>query len=304
MQAKTNHTFNRVSHKQADSKLRAFKKHELLADWQRIVIKVGSSLIAPQGNGCSTQSCLAIAHFIQQCLEENKQVILVSSGSVAAGRNVLNIHGHLSLAQKQAMAAIGQSQVINHWQRFFDIPCAQILLTRDDFKHKNRMQNASNTLNELLALGALPVINENDSVAVEELCIGDNDNLAADVAVLAKADVLLMCSDIAGLYDDNPRTNSNAQFISEVSQITAKVHRIAGDAHHSYATGGMRTKIQAAEKATKAGINTLITNGQSGRQLGQLLEGYNIGTLFHRKSFMSSQSSSHLIGYQMQVQIS
>ncbi len=281
----------------------SFQKHQLLHDWQRIVIKVGSSLIAPSGNGCSSQACLAIAHFIQQCLQANKQVIVVSSGSVAAGRNRMQQHAQLSLAQKQAMAAVGQCQVINHWQRFFDIPVGQILLTHDDFNHEKRRTNALNTLEELLQLNALPIINENDSVATEELKIGDNDNLAANVATLIKADLLLLCSDVDGLYSANPRTCSEARFISEVSQITSEVYEVAGGAHHQYATGGMRTKIQAAEKATKAGINTLITNGQNGRRLSDLLEGMNIGTLFHRQNSVHNRAQANLRGFQLQVLI-
>jgi glutamate 5-kinase len=281
----------------------SLQQHHLLADWRRIVIKVGSALIAPDDKGCSGDNCLAIAHFIQQCHQAGKQVILVSSGSVAAGRSITKTQSNLSLPQKQAMAAIGQAKVINHWQRFFDRPCAQVLLTRDDFKQNQRAQNATNTINQLLAIGALPVINENDTVAIEELCIGDNDNLAADVAVLVNADLLLMCSDIDGLFSKNPRLYSNAKFIEEVVKITAKVHGIAGGAHHQYATGGMRTKIQAAEKATTSGITTLIADGRQGRCLSPLLDGFNIGTIFHPHKTLEQLTQTDVIGYQLQVSI-
>jgi glutamate 5-kinase len=283
--------------------IRSHKQHDLLADWQTIVIKVGSALIAPDGNGCSSDNCLAIAHFIQQCHQAGKHVILVSSGSVAAGRNITNTQSNLSLPKKQAMAAIGQAKVINHWQRFFDRPCAQILLTRDDFNQNQRALNATNTLSQLLAMGALPVINENDTVAIEELCIGDNDNLAADVAVLVKADLLLMCSDIDGLYSKNPRQFDNAKLIDEVFKVTAKIHGIAGGAHHQYATGGMRTKIQAAEKATASGITTLIADGRQGKDLSQLLDGINIGTIFHPHKTLAQLTQTDVIGYQLQVSI-
>ena len=256
-----------------------------LPDWKRAVIKVGSALIAPDGRGCSTTHVLAIARFIIESHRRGREVILVSSGAVAAGLATQPVrpgNGKRTIPEKQALAAIGQSLLMAHWSRLFDVPCAQILLTYDDLFHRTRFVNAKNTLFELLARGALPIINENDTVAVDELKVGDNDNLAAHVAVLAEADLLIICSDIDGLYDADPRVHVDAQFVPVVDRVDDGVYAMAGGANHPSATGGMRTKIQAAEKATARGIDTLIINGTKGAYLEALQDGVLHGTLFRR----------------------
>ena len=254
-----------------------------LPDWKRAVIKVGSALIAPDGRGCSTTHALAIARFIIESHRRGREVILVSSGAVAAGLatqpEMVN-KTSLTIPEKQALAAIGQALLMAHWNRLFDVPCAQILLTYDDLYLRARFNNARNTLAELLAMGTLPIVNENDTVAVDELKVGDNDNLAAHVAVLADADLLIICSDIAGLYDADPRTHPDAQFIPVVDRVDDDIYAMAGDAHNASATGGMRTKIQAAEKATTRGIDTVIVNGTKGAYLDALHKGVLYGTLF------------------------
>ena len=169
-------------------------------DCQRIVLKIGSALIAPSGTGCSTQYTLPIARFVHQCHQDGKSVILVSSGSVAAGRQHIRHNGKQpSLAQKQAMAAVGQNAMMANWIRYFDQPCAQILITHADLENRESYLNIRNTINELLANGVLPIVNENDSVATEELKVGDNDRLAAMVAILADSDTLMIASDVNGL---------------------------------------------------------------------------------------------------------
>ncbi|MDN4502357.1 glutamate 5-kinase [Alteromonadaceae bacterium BrNp21-10] len=249
-------------------------------NWHRAVIKVGSALIAPEGNGCRTEHLLALARFIIQSRENGKEVILVSSGSVAAGRNAIAHGSHVSIAEKQAMAAIGQTRMMANWARLFDFPCAQMLLTHDDMGNRQRYLNIKNTLRELLKNNVLPIINENDTVATQELKFGDNDNLAALVAMVADADTLMICTDVDGLYTANPKTDSSAQLIPRVEKIDNAVMQLAGSVGSSVGTGGMQTKLQAAQKACQQGIQTLIINGHSSVAFEQLYKGQIAGTLF------------------------
>ena len=254
----------------------------LESSWQRAVIKVGSALIAPEGKGCSTKYLLALADFIHHCHHQGKQIVIVSSGSVAAGAGLTrhDLSTSLSIPQKQALAAIGQSHVIQHWQKLFDDTCAQILLTRSDLESDKRVINARNTLNMLFEMKALPIINENDSVVVDELVVGDNDNLAARVAVMCHADLLLICSDVDGLYDKNPKQFDDAKFISQVEVIDQNILGFADITCNPIATGGMHTKLQAAQLATNAGIHTLIVNGRDAKTFENLKKQKRSGTLF------------------------
>lgn len=248
--------------------------------WQRAVIKVGSALIAPEGDACSAKYLLALARFITTSREAGKEVIVVSSGSVAAGKSKVAVRNNASIAEKQAMAAIGQNLMMANWQRFFDFPCAQILLTADDLRDRTRYVNIKNTLRELLNHQALPIVNENDTVAVNELKVGDNDNLGAYTALVAQADTLIICSDIDGLFTADPRKDKNAVLIDHVPRITDDIYALAGGAGSAVGTGGMRTKIEAADKCASSGIQTLIVNGRKGETFDALLDGKVPGTLF------------------------
>ncbi|MEW9797811.1 glutamate 5-kinase [Alteromonas sp. CYL-A6] len=249
-------------------------------EWQRAVIKVGSALIAPDGVTCSATYLLALARFITASREAGKEIIVVSSGSVAAGRRAIAHKQRASIAEKQAMAAIGQMQMMANWQRFFDFPCAQILLTSDDLRDRKRYVNIKNTLRELLSNQALPVVNENDTVAVDELKVGDNDNLAAYTALVAQADTLIICSDIDGLYTADPRRDPNATLIPHVPEISDQTFALAGGAGTAMGTGGMRTKIEAAKTCTHSGIQTVIVNGRRSEVFDALLTGEVKGTVF------------------------
>lgn len=262
--------------------------------WQRAVIKIGSALIAPDGQRCSAQYLLAIAKFITESRQQGKEVVLVSSGSVAAGRSQIPVTHQPTIAEKQAMAAIGQSQMMANWARFFDFPCAQILLTYDDLRDRTRYVNIKNTLRELLQHQALPIVNENDSVAVNEIKVGDNDNLGAYTALVAQADTLIVCSDIDGLYDADPRKHPEAQLIPEVAQISPEIHALAGGAGTSVGTGGMVTKLQAAEKCAQSGIQTLIVNGRDSKTFDALLQGHCPGTLFRAAASQEKARSQWL----------
>jgi glutamate 5-kinase len=236
---------------------------QILPPWKRAVLKVGSSLLAGGDGGLSTRHALGLAEFVRLSRSAGREIVIVSSGAVAAGRAQLRQGGaeRDSLAGKQALAALGQAQVIGLWQRFFDAPVAQVLLTHDDLRNRRRFLNARATLRELLRLGAIPVVNENDTVGVDELKLGDNDNLAAMVAALVDAELLLIASDIAGLFDADPRANSSAAPVLSVESITPQVLAMAGGAGSVHGTGGMLTKLQAAQKAAEAGIATALFAG-------------------------------------------
>lgn len=256
-----------------------------LPDWDRAVVKVGSALIAPDDRGCSTTHLLPIARFIIESRRQGKEVILVSSGAVAAGLAEQGRAGPgtgLSIPERQALAAIGQPLLMAHWRRLFDVSCAQVLLTYDDLQRRARFVNAKNTIQELLDRDTLPIVNENDTVATEELKVGDNDNLAAYVAVLAEADLLVICSDVDGLYDADPYEDPTAEHLPVVDRITDAIYDMVGPSHRAVATGGMRTKVEAAEKATDRGIDTVLVNGTKSDHLDALGHGEMPGTLFRR----------------------
>jgi glutamate 5-kinase len=249
--------------------------------WQRAVIKIGSALVSPNGNGCSAEYLLSIAKFITLSRQQGKEIIVVSSGSVAAGRSLIKTGLQASIAEKQAMAAIGQTQMMANWARFFDFPCAQILLTLDDLHDRRRYVNVKNTLRELLANNALPIVNENDTVAVDELKVGDNDNLAAHTALVAQADTLIICTDVDGLFDADPRKKTDAKLLSNVKIITPQISALAGGAGTIAGTGGMITKLQAAQKCCESGVQTLLVNGKQSTVFDLLAQGFCPGTLFN-----------------------
>lgn len=250
-------------------------------NFNRAVIKVGSALVAPSQNGCSGQYILAISQFITQCQKLGKEIILVSSGGVAAGRNVIH-HGtpKLSIATKKAMASVGQMQMMANWQRFFDIPCSQILITQNDLADRERYNSIKETIKIQLANGVLPIVNENDTVTTKDLTIGDNDNIAALVAQACDADSLFILSDIDGVFDKDPKVHEDALLIPNIETITDEIYALAGTSRNPVASGGMKTKIQAAEKAVEHGINTYIVNGTKSEVFSALLQHTNPGTRF------------------------
>lgn len=247
-------------------------REQSIPPWKRAVLKVGSSLLTAAEGGLGTRYALGLAQFITTCHAAGREIVLVSSGAVAAGRMLLQSHSDedTDSAARQAMAALGQTQTVALWQRLLDRPLAQVLLTHDDLRNRRRYLNARSTLRELLAHGVLPVVNENDTVAIDELTLGDNDNLAAIVAALVDADLLLIATDIDGLYTADPRSDQQAEPINEVAELTPEILAMAGAAGSSHGTGGMRTKLEAAEKAAAAGIETVLFNGRD-REVVNLL---------------------------------
>ncbi len=257
----------------------------LLPDWRRAVLKVGSALVAPEGRP-STRHLHAIAAFVQQSRHAGRAVVVVSSGAVASGREQPDAPDGVlrprprTLAEKQALAALGQPRLMALWSSLLNAPAAQLLLTYDDLRDRTRFANARATLAALLGMGAVPIINENDTVAVEELKVGDNDNLAAHTAALADADLLVILSDVDGLFTADPRHHADALLIPEVARVDGTVYALAGGAGTTNATGGMKTKLEAAEKATARGIATVLVNGTRPAALAALAEGRVDGTLF------------------------
>ena len=256
---------------------------QLLPPWRRAVLKVGSSLLAANGGGLSTQYAAAIAGFVNSAHAAGREVVVVSSGAVAAGRAILReqLEAGAEMAERQALAALGQARLTGFWQGLLDRPVAQVLLTHDDMRNRRRYLNARATLSALLRHRAVPVVNENDTVSVDELKLGDNDNLAAIVAALVDADVLFIASDVDGLYDADPRTHADARPVEVVAQMSAELLSVAGGSGSAVGTGGMRTKLEAAQRAAAAGVATVLFNGTRAEVLEGLARDRLRGTRIH-----------------------
>ncbi len=239
-----------------------------LANCRRVVVKIGSSLLVDGASGRLRVAWLgALAADIARCQERGQETVLVSSGAIALGRRALGLaSGALRLEEKQAAAASGQIRLAHAYQDAlgkFGIGAAQVLLTGDDTESRRRYLNAKSTLTTLLGLKAVPVINENDTVATEEIRYGDNDRLAARVAQMVSADCLVLLTDIDGLYDSDPSANSDAKLIPEVREITPAIESMAGTTRSvDMGTGGMVTKIAAAKIAMAAGCRMVLTDGR------------------------------------------
>ncbi len=255
----------------------------LISPAKRVVIKVGSAVISNR-NGLNREHLDALAQDICTLKKRGYEVILVSSGSVAAGKKDLGIVGRpKTIPLKQAAAAVGQSRLMRYYRTAFrerEENVAQVLLTRDDLANRRRYLNARNTLMTLLDYGIVPIINENDTVVVDEIRFGDNDNLSALVTNLVDANLLVILSDVDGLYDKDPRKHDDAILIQEVERINEKVKAMAGVADSELGTGGMATKLKAAKRATMHGVGTAIINGLTPGNLIRLFDGEDVGTYF------------------------
>jgi glutamate 5-kinase len=238
-----------------------------LREGRRLVIKIGSALLVDQANGRLNRSWLeALGEDVARLRKRNQEVLIVSSGAIALGRRHLGLDaGKLRLEESQAAAAVGQIRLAHAYKEILEqheLTVAQILLTLDDTEQRRRYLNARNTLRTLLSLGAIPVINENDTVATSEIRYGDNDRLAARVAQMASADCLVLLSDVEGLYTADPTRDENAQFIDRVLNITPEIEAMAGASASDVGSGGMATKIAAARIAVGAGCHMCIASGR------------------------------------------
>lgn len=266
----------------------------ILEDRKRIVIKVGTSTLSHEGRGLNFRNIDLLARTLADINNKGHEVILVSSGAIGAGCGKLNLKKRpVDLRLKQAVAAVGQCELMHIYDKFFGdygVTVGQILLTRDDVDRPNVKQNLLGTFEALLDMGVIPVVNENDSVCIEEIetehkVFGDNDTLSAVVAILVSADILVILSDIDGLYDSDPKTNNGARLIPVVETIDDTVVARAGGAGSSFGTGGMATKLTAAALANENGIDMVITNGSAPENLYTVLDGGCAGTLFKKKAF-------------------
>ncbi len=257
---------------------------EAIKKARKIVIKIGSNTLAKEDGTINTEFMSNFANQCKQLIKEGKQIILVSSGAQVAGVSTTKEWARKKdVHYRQALCAIGQVELMHQWRKAFqkqELHIGQLLLTKDDFKNEHRSLNIRNTLFTLVDEGLVPIINENDSVSFDEIKIGDNDNLSALTAILWSADLLILFSDIDGIYTDNPKTNKNAQLIEKVESIPELRNSITIGEANSFGTGGIETKIQAAEKVTEYGIEMLLANGGKENSLISLLEENSKGTLF------------------------
>ncbi|MCI6187834.1 MAG: glutamate 5-kinase [Spirochaetia bacterium] len=255
---------------------------------RKIVVKIGSNTLAKEDG---TQNTEFMANFAAQCaslINQGKQIILVSSGAQVAGVSTVNGWARKKdVHYRQALCSIGQVELMHQWRKAFqnqNLHIGQLLLTKDDFENEHRSLNIRNTLFTLVDEGVVPIINENDSVSFDEIKIGDNDNLSALTAILWSADTLVLFSDIDGIYTDNPKTNSNAKLIEKVDSVEDLRKNIVIGETNSFGTGGIETKLQAAQKVTEYGIEMILANGSRQNALTALLECDSRGTLFSVKN--------------------
>lgn len=256
-------------------------RNALFSHVKRVVIKVGSGVIS-NAAGLEIDRVAAISEDVCRLLKGGLEVVVVSSGAIAAGKGQLGIVGRpQTIPQKQAAAAIGQTRMMREYRETFqqhNYNVAQVLLTRDDLSNRRRYLNARNTVMTLLEYGVTPIVNENDTVVVEEIRFGDNDNLSALVAGLVEADLLVILSDVDGFYDRDPSVDPQARLIPLVERVTPAIEAMGGGSHGALGTGGMGSKLKAAKRAALSGIGTVIVNGRRDRIITQVFAGEEVGT--------------------------
>ena len=260
---------------------------EQIKDAKRIVVKVGTSTLLYPNGKINLYRIEHLARELSDLASQGREVILVTSGAIGAGMVRMGLSERPdSMQEKQALASVGQVLLMHLYDKFFTEygqVAGQVLLTKENFANHNQYINARNTLMAMLKSGIIPVINENDAVTVAEVKIGDNDTLSATVAAIVDADVLIILSDIDGVYDANPQTHPEAKLLSEIKEITSGVEAMAGGAGSAVGTGGMATKIEAAKIATAAGVTMFIASGGENGMLGRIIAGEDVGTVFPPK---------------------
>ena len=265
------------------------QQRERLQNAKRIVVKVGSSTLTYPTGMLNLARIERLVRELADLANKGKEVILVSSGAVAAGMAQLHIDERpKSVPEKQALAAVGQGILLHIYEKFFaeyGKVVGQVLLTRENSLRHGQYINSRNALLAMLNKGIIPIINENDAVAVEELKIGDNDTLSATVATLVDADVLIILSDVDGVYSANPQKDKNAKLLSQIEQITPEIEQLAGGSGSRFGTGGMYTKILAAKIAVSSGVMMVIASGSKNGVLARIMSGAEEGTFFVGKEF-------------------
>ncbi len=253
----------------------------------RVVIKVGTSTLTHQNGNINIRRIENLCKVISDLKNAGLEIIFVSSGAIAMGVGKLGLSKKpQDIPSKQACAAIGQCELMYTYDKLFqeyNHTVAQMLMTGADFENEERHTNFDNTLNRLLEFGVLPIVNENDTIATSEIMVGDNDTLSAIIATSANADMLILLSDIDGLYTADPRKDADASLIPVVNEITEDIMNLAGTAGTSRGTGGMITKLHAAQICMDAGIDMIISNGSNPEVLYDIFDGKSIGTRFTKK---------------------
>ena len=255
----------------------------IFSSCKRIVVKIGSSTLTHESGQLNLRRIEALVKTLSDFKNEGRQVVLVSSGAVSAGVARVGTHRPTCTAEKQAMAAVGQSELMKLYSRLFSDyghTVAQILLTKDVMDNEDRKSAAEDTFRVLLEMGCIPIVNENDSVSTEGINFGGNDTLSAYVALVCHADLLINLSDVEGLYDSDPRRNPSAKLIEHVKGVDDSIMAMAGGAGTERGTGGMATKLQAARMVVEAGIPMYIMNGKEPTVLYKLMDGEHVGTYF------------------------
>ena len=263
------------------------RREEILKNIQKIVVKVGTSTLTKEDGNLNIEKIKKIVSELSNLSDKGYDVVLVTSGAVGAGMGRLNMTERpKTLSEKQALASVGQVALTHLYQMLFQEYgkiIGQLLLTKGDFSDRRRYLNARNVCNTLLKNKIVPIINENDAVVANEIKVGDNDTLSALVSGLIDADLLIILSDVQGLYNKNPQKYEDANLIEIVGKIDEDIRKTAGGEGSKFGTGGMITKIIAAEMATKIGTNMVIASGEDPRNITRIVEKENIGTLFTKK---------------------
>jgi glutamate 5-kinase len=259
---------------------------------KRIVVKIGTSSLSYPNGRLNLQRIEKLTSVLSSLRKKGIQITLVSSGAIGVGAGRLGMNERpVELAKKQALAAIGQAELIKIYQKFFsdyNQIVAQVLLTKDVITNPVRHRNARSTIERLLEMEIIPIINENDTISTYEIEFGDNDTLSAIVARLIQSDLLIMLSDIDGLYCADPRLSDNAKIIHTVREITPELEKLANGAGTSFSTGGMKTKLAAARICNEENIDVIITNGSIPENIYSIMEGKEIGTHFLPKNFINN----------------
>ena len=255
-----------------------------LKEAKRIVVKVGTSTITYPTGKMNLGRMEKLVRELTDLANQGREIVLVTSGAIAVGMDRMGKKKRpRSIPQRQALAAVGQGALMHAYGSLFAAygrMAGQVLLTKENSRRHHQYTNSRNALKAMLAMGVLPVVNENDAVAVDEVKIGDNDTLSATVATLVDADVLIILSDVGGLYTANPATDKKARLIPEVREITPDIEKLAGGAGSAAGTGGMRTKIEAAKIATRSGVTMVVASGEEDGVIRTVLDGEAVGTLF------------------------
>ena len=260
------------------------RRKNILDSAKKIVIKIGTKVLTTEDGKLDENKVEKLVKDISLLKKRKKEIVIVTSGAIGAGMGKLCVlERPKDIPQKQALAAIGQSKLMHVYEKYFQeegICVGQMLLTQDDLSDLKRFQNAGNTLHNLINYNAIPIINENDTIAVEEIKLGDNDNLSAQVVNLVKADLLLILTNTDGLFTADPRKDKNAKLISIVEKIDEKIEKLAGENIDEISVGGMQTKIQAAKEAVKSGAGVIIANGNKNEIISHIFSYDEEGTFF------------------------